>query len=149
MEIQDRKSKLAFWLIVGSVVMNLAFDVYQGNGPRVEWFAWTGHDFTPPTHDWDGLLFVKTILYDACGHISIFLMLLAAYVSPTRRIFKVMAWFEIFDLIDYAITRNTPYVTFDKIIPDIDIPVEFGLFKAVGIILFSISQFYGSRNRAF
>lgn len=137
-----RNHKTGLWIIIISAGVDLLFDLVPSQGPRVEWFAWTGHDFTPPTEKWDGLLYVATIIYHACAHISIMGLFIAAYFIPTRGIFMILAGIEFLDLIDYAITYNQPYTVLDKVIPGYPVPIEFSLFKTLAIVLFVSREFY-------
>lgn len=149
-----RSHKAALILIICAVCFDLAFDLVPGNGPRRSWFAWTGHDFTPPVYneqtgelEWDGKLYLATVLYYGFGHLSLICYFISAYLMPTRRMFLLLAGFEIADLVEYAITYNSTYVSLDQVIPPIVIPIEFGLFKSLGVILFTIREFYGISGR--
>lgn len=141
--------KTALSLIIAAVVLDLAFDLVKGNGPRMFWFAWTGHNFTPPVYnaqgelEWDGKLYLSTYIYDFCAHLSIICRALAVWLYPMRRLFLIMAGFEFLDMLDYGITHNSTWVTLDRIIPDYPIDLEFGFFKSIAVIGFTIREFYG------
>lgn len=135
------------------MILDLVFDLVQGNGPRMFWFSWTGHNFTPPTYkpngelEWDGKLYLSTYLYHFAAHGSIILRALAVWLYPLRRLFLIMAGFEFLDMIDYGITYNTTWITLDQIIPNHAIALEFSFFKSLAVIAFTIREFYGTTDR--
>lgn len=143
-----RAHKNGLWLIIISALVELVFDLIPNQGPRVKWFAWTGHDFTPATPQWDGMLYVATIIYYACEHLAIVGRFVAAAWIPTKRIFMILAGIEFLDLIDYAITYNQPWVVLDQLFVGFPVPIEFSLFKTLGIIIFVQRQFriYGHNS---
>lgn len=145
-----RNHNLALSLIVAAALIDLVFDVAPNTfGEKRFWFCWTGHCFTKPTYDqygeqtWDGKLYLSTVLYYGCEHISLILILWAAYLRPAKRIFLIRGGIEFLDLVEYGITYNTTYVTLDHIYGNITIPIEFGLFKTLAIVLFVMREYYG------
>jgi hypothetical protein len=146
--ILSHRKELAVWLIIAGVMVDLLFDVIE-NGPRANRFCWTGHCFVTPTDTWDGKWYLSTYIYYFGEHGSRILFFMAAFLSPTRRIFLILAGFEFCDMIEYAITANSTWMELDKVrlfSMDAVFKLDFNLFKSAGIILFCMRELYGSSS---
>jgi hypothetical protein len=137
------KKRLVIGFLLLAYLVDLLFTSVEFEQVKHNYFCWTGHCFI------DYPIWKATYYYHYFAHISIMCVLFAARIGTNMRLFTGLIWLEILDVVDYAITFNTPYKTL-HLWSDLDYGIDFNLFKTlVAALLIAKEYFHGVGNRNF
>lgn len=124
--------------IVGSYLVGFLYDIIELESETKRSFFpfFTGYN------GWDGKVTLSVYVYFYCEGVSRALIMYAAYVASGFRLFALMVWLEIADLINYALFySHTIFHIFGY-------SVEFNHIKFVIIFSAAIWEHHGHRNRS-
>lgn len=125
-------------MILSALIVSILFSV-------IPWVENTAeYKFFPFFHghgEWKGEITFENYIYGHCEHAAWVCVLVAFYFETGKKFYKIWAWLEFLDAVDYALTFNTAWFSIPT--PWGGFGVEYNYFKFF-TIMYLANKEYGT-----